>query len=809
MSNLINDIKYALRQMRKSPGFTLCAIMVLALGIAANTGLFSAVHAIVFRSLPFDHAERIMSVWSKSSSPGLSHFPFMNVSAPDYYDWAEQNATFAELAAMDHRWLTLTGRDEPLALTGWAITDNLFDVFEKTPVMGRGFLPEEIGPGKARVAILSHALWQQAFAGRGDIIGQQITLDNHPYTVVGVAQPDMDFRQDFRVQIYIPLDLDRSAKRDRHALWVAGRLLPGVTLEQAATELRMLAARLETQYPDTNTGWTTRIIPMHELMFGRIQNTLLALYVAAALVLLIACANIAGLLMTRAGTRSQEMAVRSALGAGRFRLCKLILVESLLLSLTAGTLGLLGAYWGLDLLGQGVATLTRSSGIAGITRISMSPWILAFAIGLALVTTAGFGLLPAWSVSQANPVDALRSSGRGASRGRHQRRLSNWLVTGEIATAFTLLMGACLLFRSLDQLNKKSPGFKPAQLLTIDVTLPAQSEYGDSHKRAIFCETVLENMQTVPGVLTCASTSSLPIAGNNWANGFDIVGRDAPSSGERPFAEYRTVSTDYFATMGIPLLQGRTFTETDNGTNKVIIVDEELVRRYFPNQNPLGLEIFEQGRQCEIIGVVGKIQSDKMTDQELRPHMYEPIDQYCWTSATFVVKTAGDPLALSEPLRQALWSVDRNLPIAKIQTMQGIVRDSLSMPRLSAMVFGLFAGMALVLTLIGIYGVIAATVSQRTREIGIRMAFGARPLDVIKSLMRTGLILTGLGVLAGLAGAVALCRLLTSLLYGMSPADPVSYCLVIVFVTAISLLACWIPARRATRIDPMKALRYE
>jgi putative ABC transport system permease protein len=809
MTMLWNDIRYGLRMLAKNPGFTLCVVLILALGIAVNTALFSALHGILFGSLPFAHSERIMSVWSRSSSPHLSHFPFMNVSAPDYYDWAEQNTVFAELAAMDHRWLNLTGRDDPRALTGWAVTENFFDVFEKPPVMGRSFVPKEIGPGKAQVAILSHALWQQAFSGRLDIVGQQIMLDNHAYTVVGVAHPDMDFRQDFRVQIYVPLERARTDNRNQRALWVAGRLLPGVTPDQAAAELRTIAARLEVQHPDTNATWAARVIPMRELMFGQTENILLVLYGAAALVLLIACANTAGLWTTRAAARSREMAVRSALGAGRLRLCRAMLVESLLLSLAAGILGFLGAFCSLDLLNRGVATLNRSSGIAGVARISMSPGILAFALGLAVVACAGFGLLPAWFVSQTNPAEALRGSGRSATQGRHHRRLSSGLVIAEIATAFVLLMGACLLLRSLDHLYRTSPGFQPAHLLTLDVTLSAQADYKDSRGRAAFCQNVLTRMQAIPGVLATGSTSALPIAGDNWANAFDVVGQSPSSSNQRPSAEYRTVSKDYFATMSIPLVEGRTFAETDGGTHNVIVVDEELARRYFPGSSPLGREIYQQGRRCEVIGVVGSIQSARMTDREHRPHMYEPLSQYCWTRATFVVKAAGDPVALTKSLRQSIWSVDRYLPVARVQTMQGVVRDSLSMPRLSAVVLGLFAGTALILTLIGIYGIITGTVSQRTREIGIRMTFGARPFDVIKFLMASGLVLIGLGLLAGLAGAVVLCRLLESQLYGISSADPVSYGSVIVFVVTVSLLACVIPALKAARVDPMVALRCE
>lgn len=811
MNTLINDIKYSFRQLRKNPGFTICAVLVLALGIAANTALFSAVHAILFRSLPFDQGNRIMSVWTRSSHPQLSHFPFINTSPSDYKDWVEQNTVFEELAAMNHRMLNLTGRDEPLALIGCAATANLFDVFEKPPVLGRSFSPEEM-QANARVAILSHSLWQQAFGGRADVIGREIILDNDAYRVIGVAHPHMEYRQDFKIQFYIPYVQSPSDHRTHRKLWVLGRLRPGVTEERATTQMQTIMSRLETQYPQTNTSFSAFVIPLQELLFGKSSSTIVILFAAAVLVLMIACANVAHLLMSRAGIRSQEMAVRAALGAGRTRLLRLMLIESMLLSLLAGIFGFVAAACGMNFLRHGVALITKSGGIASIgggVQITMNPWILLFAIGVSMFTTVCFGLFPAWQVSQTNPVNALCTSGRGASQGRKRRRFSNLLISGEIAVAFVLLVGACLLARSLGQLKLKSPGFNPMNLMTLQMNLPQIPAYQDNSQRAEFCQAVLQRMRQIPGVVDTASTSIHPLSSGNFMDAFRILNQETQTPGDITTAEYRTVSADYFSTIGMPLQKGRLFKETDNGSVKVTIVDQEFVRRYFPDKDPIGQKIQRREYTCEIVGVVGNHQTTPVIDEKTCPHMYEPITQSCENTVTFMVRTQTDPLIIADQLRRAVWEVNPNQPITKMQPMQGIVRDTLSIQRLSSLVLGLFAGSALLITLIGIYGVITSMVSQRTREIGIRMAFGARQVDVLKSIMRTGLILTGLGLVIGLAGALALCRLLTSLLYSISPADPVSYGLVIIIVTAVSLAASYIPARRAAKIDPMEALRYE
>ncbi len=808
MSILIHDIKYAIHQLLKHRCFTLCTIFVLSLGIAANTALFSALDGICFRSLPFAHSERIMSVWTKSLNPRHSHFPMMNVSYSDYRDWIEQNTVFEELAAQGYRAMNLTGRDEPLALTGWAITDNLFDVFGKPPVLGRAFLPVETSVNQSNVVLLSHALWQQAFGADPDIVGQDITLDNEVYNVVGIAHPDLDYRQGFSTQFYIPLTPSPSDHRSRRSIQVLGKLHSDVTPEEAAVEMKTIAARLESQYPESNSGFTTLIIPLQELLFGKVRGTIVILLAAAGLLLLIACTNVANLLLSRVDLRSQEMAVRSALGAGRWQLCRVILVESLLVSMIAGVLGFVGVAWSMGLLRQGVDLLSQSGGMAGVVRIKLNPWILIFTMTLSLFVTFCFGLLPAWKTSQANPLHSLRDRGRGSSQGRRGRRLSSLLASAEIAFAFVLLVGASLLLRSLSQLHRTSPGFNPVNLLMMQMTLPQTKAYKNDQQRAAFCQAVLERLQTLPGVSDVASTNIHPVSDYNFMCGFRLLDRGSQSRDEVTAAEFRTVSRDYFSTLGLPLVKGRLFQETDDGSNKVIIVDQEFARRYFPGKNPIGQRI-ELGGACEIVGVVGNHQTSTRIDEQTCPHMYQPIRQSCMESVTFIVRTHSDPLMLAESMRRAVWAVDPQQPISDMQSMQGVIHATHAIRRLSSLVLGLFAGSALIITVVGIYGVIATAVSQRTREIGIRMAFGARQVDVVKSVMWNGLFLTGLGTTAGLICALALCRLMNALLYHISPVDFLSYGLVIVVVTTVSLVACYLPARRAAKIDPMEALRYE
>lgn len=811
MDTLLQDLRCSLRTLSRNPGFAVTTVLILALAIGANTTLFSALHGLLSRSLPFAHSDQLMTVWSLSSNPQLKHFPFVNTSVLDYDDWAEQNTSFQELAAINHKWYNLTGTNEPLALTGWAVTANLFDVFEKPPLMGRDFLQDEIGPGRAKVVILSHALWRRAFGGRPDVIGQKVTLENQPYTVVGVAHPDMGFRQDFIVDFYVPLDVGPQEPRYARRLWVIGRLKPGVTQAQAATEMRTIAARLATRYPDTNVGWTVKLIPLRELLFGDIRWAMGMLYAAAALLALIACANIANLLIARGVARSSELTVRAALGASRLRLARQTLTESLVLSALGGAVGFAASWWGVDLMRWVVSDLQKSSAISGSARIELDIWVLAFTIGSCFAATVLFGLFPSWHASRARPADALRHSSRVTGESVDRRRVSSLLVVAEISLAFVLLAGFGLVYRSLDRLLQVPLGYNPSGLMTLELRLPSTSEYGasESRKRAEFTRAVLDRMRAIPGVSSAASINIHPISQQNVSNGFIIQGGAPLPPGQEMTAEHRAISVDYFSTMGIPLRQGRVFTRADNGAKNVVILDEELVRRYFPNQNPLGEKILLWGRALEIVGVVGSIQPPRAADKSIRAHMYEPIGQWCETSIMFVVRSAVDPAVLSTSLRQAVWSVDRGQPILSVRPMASLARDRLSLPRLITMISASFAISALALALLGIYGVMAYRVRRQTRDIGIRMAFGAQGGDILESVVGKGMIMIGAGLLVGSVSALAVSRAVSSLLYETGGADPLVFCGVIILVAVTGGIACYLPARRAARVNPIDALRCE
>jgi len=808
LETLAQDIRYSLRILRKNPGFVITAVLILALAIGANTTFFSALYGLLFQSLPFAHSERLVSVWSMNSSPQLKRFPSVRSSAPDYCDWVRQNTTFQELGAMEDQGYNLTGTDEPLALSGWAVTANFFDVLGRPPALGRGFLPGEIGTAKSDVVVLSHSLWQRAFGGRPDILGRSITLDNRAYTVVGVAHPDAEFMQNFRVEFYVPLDLDPVQGRGGRSLWVIGRLKPDITAAQASAEMRTIAARLAERYPDTNRGWSVRLIPLREFLFGDLQRPVVVLYVAAALLILIACANLANLLMACGMARSPEMAIRSALGAGRLRLCRQMLTESLLLSLLGGALGLLLSWWGVDLMRGMISVFQRSTGIVGTAHITLSPWALALTMALSFATTLLFGLFPSWQASRTRPADGLSVGGHGAGEDRSRHRLSKLLVVGEIALSFVLLAGFYLLFRNLDHLTHTSLGYSSSQLMTLELSLPSTPEYHENWRRAAFCHNVLDRIQAIPGVLSAASVNQHPLSdGGNNPVPFEIAGRGMTALGDRPIAEARTISMNYFQTMSIPLLQGRAFTRVDKG---VVIVDKEFARMYFPDENPLGREISPPGGMAlRIVGVVGSIQPPKLADKLRSAHVYIPIDNFCLPDIALMVRTTGDPLALAAAMRQAVWAVNRNQPISSIQPMQNLVQDRLSMPRLITIITGLFAAAALVLTLLAIYGVMAYAVHRQTREVGIRMAFGAERSDILRMVLCEGMTMVGVGSVVGLVAALILCRVMSSVLYETSPADPAAYGVVMVLVAATGLLACYLPARRATKLDPMAALRCE
>jgi putative ABC transport system permease protein len=808
---MLSDLRLAIRTLRRSPGFAVVAVAVLGLAIGANATFFSALHALLERSLPLPHPERLVSVWSISSNPQLAHFPFINSSPPDYSDWAAESTSFRGLAAIEHQQRDLGGAGEPLAVTGLGVTANFFDVLGSPPALGRGFRSEETAAAESDVVVLSHSLWQRAFGGDPGILGRSLTLDGRAHRVVGVAHADAEFRQDFRAEFYLPLHVDPAGNRFERKLWVLGRLKPGVTQAQALAELQGISSRLAERYPDSNRGWSVKLIPLPELLFGDLRRPVLLLYVAAALVVLIACANLAGLLLARGLGRAPEMAVRSALGAGRLRLCRQMLTESLLLSVLGGAVGLVLSSWGVGLMRALLSTLQRSGGVGGIvgrTHIGLSPWVVLFTVALSFGATLLFGLLPAWEASGARSAAALRGE-RAAGEDRGGRRLSRLLAAGEIALSFLLLTGFSLLVESLEHLSGAPLGYGTSELLAVQLTLPRTPEYAESASRARFVHRVLERMRAVPGVLAAGAVNIHPLSSANVALGFTIVGRERPRPGEETNAEMRTVSTDYFRAMRIPLRRGRLFSRADDGSRAVAIVDEELARRYFTGEDPVGREISVAGHGMEIVGVVGSVQPPSLAEKRPRTHLYTPVDQFCFPDVTFTVRTLGDPTALGPAMRQAVWDVNPRQPIAQVQSLRSLAEDRLAMPRLVAWLAGSFATSALALALLGLYGVLAYSVRRQTRELGVRIALGAERRDILRLVLRRGMAVAGIGSLLGLAAATVLFRVMASLLHGVSPWDPLAYGLALTLVVATSLLASWLPARRAAAVDPARALRSE
>lgn len=807
MSNMWQDVRFGFRMMARFPGGTCLAALILAIGIGANTAIFSAIHAVMFSPLPFPHPERIMTVWSWN--PELP-FPYYSVSAPDYLDWEDRNTVFDELTVMEPRWLTMIGVGDPQAITGWAVPPNFFAVFEKPPIHGRSFAPEESTAGSHRVAVLGHSLWVSHFGADPGVLGRTIVLDDDAHTIVGIADPAANYRRGFGGQIYVPFITDPvPASRGERGLQVVGRLKPGVTRVRALGEMRAIAEALQLEHVETNKNVSVKIIPLHDLLFEKAQGTLVVVLGAVAFVLLLACVNAAGLLLARSAARGREIAIRSALGAGRLRLIRQMLTESAMLSALAGGLGLLLAIWGLDLVRFIVAEIQGSGGIAGHAEVELNRTVLSFCLVLSVLTGLLSGIVPALQSSRMSLSEALKAQGSGISRGASRHRVLSNLLIWETALALVLLVGAGLLVRSFVRLQETSPGFDTTHLVGLEMMRPPVPENEPNEARASFSHAVLERIGSLPGVLSAASISFHPMSGNNWNNGFTIEGRPPMPPGEGITAEYRNVSPGFLSTMRIPVLAGRPFSARDDGSYLVAVVNEEFARRYFPGQSPIGERIVLMDRSLEIVGVVGNAKYRSMLGEEDQPFIYEPIDQLCHYNMTLLVRSAGEPGTLIDAIRAEIWSVDPRQSILGVHMMKDLVAETASPLRLSAALMSSVALVALLLAVAGIYGVTSFIVSLRRHEIGIRMALGAQVPQIFRLILGRGMILAAIGTAIGLAASLALSRFLASLLYGVSATDVTSYAAgaLLLFVTAAA--ACYLPARRAARIDPLVTLRDE
>lgn len=801
MTTLVQDLKYAIRMLLKTPGFAVVAIIALALGIGANAAIFSVVNTVLLRSLPYSDPDRLMVVRENK----LPQFPEFSVSPGNFLDFQKQNTSFEKLAAVNGTAFNLVaGEAEPERLRGVRVSAGLFEMLGVTPLQGRTFMDEEDQPGHQNVVLLSSSLWKRRFGGDPNIVGQSITLSASSYTIIGIMPPTFQFPdRDTDVWAPIAFTAQQAQQHGSHYLSVFGRLKPDVTRDQADTELAGIAARLGEQYPNSNAGWSTNVIPMQEYEVRDFKLALFFLFGAVALVLLIACANVANLLLARATTRQREMAIRSALGASRWRVVRQLLTESVLLALVGGAVGLLLALWGMDsLLALAPEDLPR------IKDVALDARVLGFTLLVTLMTGVIFGLVPALQASRPNLNETLKEGGRGTTGGHH--RVRNSLVVIEVALALVVLVCSGLLIRSFMRLQQVNPGFNADNALAVSISLPGR-KYPNSDNHLAFFSQLVERTSELPGVVAVGATQSLPIQGD-YLLGFSIQGRPPAPPGEDKSTNYYAVTPGYFKAMGIPLLRGRLFTEQDNNTApRVAIINETMARQYFPDEDPIGKGIsVTQGpeRFREIVGIVGDVKQYGLA-QPSPLQTYDPYLQMPFSGVTLVVRGENNPAALTGAIRGEVLALDKEQPISRVRTLDQILSASIQQQQFLMLLLGVFAAVGLILAAVGLYGVMSYAVTQRTHEIGIRMALGANAGNVLRLVVGHGMMLALIGVAVGLAGSFAATRVMSRLLFSISATDPVTFAGISVLLTGVALGACLVPARRAIKVDPMVALRHE
>ena len=815
---MFKDIRYALRMLAKNPGVCSIAVLTLALGIGANSAIFSVVNAVLLNPLPYQQPDRLVSLWENVPEHGQ-----WRVAPANFLDWKKQNSVFTDVAAFGGSAMTLTGDGDPEQLSGTAVTDGYFEVVGAHPILGRAFLPEEYQLGKDQVVILGYGLWQRRYGGDPNIINRTVTLDGSSYTVIGVmppaiypARPTTAGRIDFdeKTQDYWrPMSyLVRFASlRGAHILGVLARLKPGVTIDQARAEMNTIGTRLAQEY-EANKGEGIIVNPFINEVVGNVRPALVTLLVAVGLVLLIACANIAGLLLAQHAARTKEIAIRAALGAGRARLVRQFVVEGLLLSLFGTLAGL-----GVAQLGLSVLLKFVPQQIPRLAQVGLDWRVLGFTLSLSLVTCLLFGLIPAWHASKPDLQTALEQSGRTSGPGAARLRFRQFLVVFQVSMAVMLVIGAGLLIKSFWRLQGVDPGFKAERVLSAGVNLPA-SRYAQPTDINNFFTQLHERISAIPGVESAAIAYDPPLQ-SNWVDSFEIEGRAVATESRSQNANFIPVGPDYFNTVGAQIVSGRGFTPQDDQDHPgAVIVNEAFVHHYFPNEDPLGrrLKPSPPGRiwknqkltSFEIVGVARDVKFAGLAKAS-EPAYYLPASQAPLGDMTVLIRTANDPTSVVAALRQAVWSIDPNQPISDVKTLEQIVSESIAQPRLNMLLMMLFGALALLLSAVGIYGLLSYAVTQRTQELGIRMALGANVGDVLKLVLKQGMFLALIGEAIGLAGAFALTRLMRGLLFGVTPTDTTIFAGVVLVLTLTALLACWIPARRATRVDPLVALRYE
>ena len=816
MDSIIKDIRFGVRGLLKRPGFTAIAVITLALGIGANSAIFSVVNAVLLRPLPFKDPDRLVAVWERRANSGRAN---LTLSGHEYQAFKERTASFEALTLIQPNGFNLTGRGDPLVVDVGQVSTDFFSVIGVPPILGRSFAPGEDDRGGAKIVVLGHKLWTQRFASDANVINQSVRLNDQSYTVIGVM-PELELMPD----VLVPIDLRGELRKvGKHSHQVMGRLKPGVTLDQAQTDMARVAQQLDQELPDDNRGHGVQVQRLHEVITGEAQLPLFTLFGAVGFVLLIACANVANLLLSRATVRQKEMAIRTALGASRWRLIRQTLTESLLLSLFGGGLGLLSAFWLVTFFSKITAI-----NIPRLEKINVDNRVLLATFGFSILTGLLTGLAPALRNSEPRLAEWIKDGMRGSfSSGR--RRVSSVLVVAEVALAVVLLVGGGLMLKSFVQLLRVDPGFEPHHVLRLDFALP-DAKYPEPRQQTAFYNELIARIRTLPGFESVGASTQTPLSpGDNWI-AFAIEGRPVPPQGQEQQAAVRSVSDDYFRTLHIPLRKGRFFNSGDARVAlplirwfeqqpfpehfnepqaaPAIIINETMARLYWPNQDPVGQRMrILFSPWLTVVGVVGDVHHTGLNTPP-NPEMYMSQVQEPSSTMAVMVRTSGDPLQLAAAAREQVKAIDKDLPVT-VTTMDQIFSNSIADQRFNTLLLGIFASVALLLAMIGVFGVINYSVAQRTHEIGIRIALGAQRTDVFRLIVGQGLVLALIGVALGAIGAVALTRLIRGLLYGVSPTDGPTFVIVSLMVTVVALVACYLPARRATKVDPLTALRYE
>jgi putative ABC transport system permease protein len=799
---MLNDFRYALRQLIKAPSFTIVAVLTLALGIGACTAIFSVVNTVLLRPLDNPDPDRIVII----RETNFPKFPEFSVAPPNYIDWEKQAKSYEYLAAYGRAALNLTGEGEPQRLIGVKVTAHYFDVLGAKPILGRMLLPEEDAQGKNHVVVLSYGFWQRVFGGARDVVGRSIQLNGEPYQIVGVA-PYVGLAP--TVDVWTPMAFKpeeiANAARGGHYINVWGRLKPGVTFTHAKAEMEVIAAQLAVQYPDAQKGWGIFMMPLQEYLVRDVKPVLYTLLGAVGCVLLIACANLANLLLARATARHREISIRAALGAGRGRLIRQLLTESVVLAICGGAAGVFVAACGLDLLLALAPTSLPRSG-----EIRLDNGVLLFSLGLSILTGLLFGIAPAWLAARTDVNEALKQGSRGSTEGGARGRLRAALVVSEVTFALVLLGGAGLLARSFMQLTHVDPGFVPQNATVMRLALP-EKKYAQPEQQIAFADALLARIQNLPGVQSAGMTQSIPLL-NDYSLSFTIEGRAPVAPDQEPSCNYYSVSPDYFRAMGIRLIRGRLFTAQDNGkTPPVAVINETMVRQFFPNEDPMGKQIrigTDTKSVREVVGIVGDIKQYGV-DKTAMSQVYVPFPQDPFTQVNLVVRTSGSPAAMLGALRPAVHAVDQDQPVGEIRPLEEILADTISRQRFAMLLLTVFSSVALVIAAVGIYGVMAYNVVQRTGEFGIRMALGAQQRDVLRLVLAQGGKLIGLGLGIGLLATLAASRAMRSMLFNTSAYDPLTLAGITLILGAVALIACFFPANRATKVNPIEALRAE